>query len=72
MNDFIKLNDVGNEGKLCVRKKDISKFEEVIFDENTKPKKGTIIFLNDGESWAKVKETVDEIFWMLEDRDSYE
>ena len=66
MNDFIKLNYIGNEGKLCVRKKDISKFEEAIFDENTKPKKGTLIFLNDGENWVKVSETVDEIMEMLE------
>lgn len=72
MNDFIKLNYVGNDGKLCVRKKDIYKFEEAIFNKNTKPKKCTQIFLNDDENWIKVEETVDEIFGMLEDRDSYE
>ena len=66
MNDFIKLNYVGNDGKLCVRKKDIYKFEEAIFIKNIKPKKCTKIFLNDDENWVKVEETVDEIFGMLD------
>ena len=66
MNDFIKLNYIGNDGKLCVRKKDIYKIEEAIFNKNTKPKKCTQIFLNDDENWIKVEETVDEIFGMLD------
>ena len=71
MNDFIKLNYVGNEGKLCVRKKDIVKFNDDVIEVNEEPKKCTkVLFLSD--DWVKVKETVDEIFWMLEDRDSYE
>ena len=66
MNDFIKLNYIGNEEKICVRKKDISKFEEAVFVENEKPQRGTLIFLNDDENWIKVEETVDEIFGMLD------
>lgn len=71
MNDFIKLNYIGNKGKVCVRKKDIVKFNDDVIEVNEEPKKCTkVLFLSD--DWVKVKETVDEIFWMLEDRDSYE
>ena len=71
MNEFIKLNYIGNKGKVCVRKKDIVKFNDDVIEVNEEPKKCTkVLFLSD--DWVKVKETVDEIFWMLEDRDSYE
>ena len=71
MNDFIKLNYAGNKGKVCVRKKDIVKFNDDVIEVNAEPKKCTkVVFLD--ENWMKVEETVDEIFGMLEDRDSYE
>ena len=71
MNDFIKLNYAVNKGKVCVRKKDIVKFNDDFIEVNEEHKKCTkVIFLSD--DWIRVEETVDEIFWMLEDRDSYE
>lgn len=44
MNDFIKLNYAGNKGKVCVRKKDIVKFNDDVIDGNIRPQKCTNIW----------------------------
>ena len=65
MNDFIKLNYAGNKGKVCVRKKDIVKFNDDVIERNIRHQKCTRVVLL-GDDWIKVKETVDEIFGMLD------
>ena len=71
MNNFIKLNYAGNKEKVCVRKKDIVKFNDDVIEINAEPQRCTKVVFPD-DDWIRVEETVDEIFWMLEDRDSYE
>ncbi len=59
---------IGNEGKLCVRKEDIYRFEEsTIGNKNTGIKKCTKIYLSITlDEWIKVEESIDEIMEMLE------